>query len=97
MSERFYDILVKKFDRSGHGVVNFDDFIQCCVVIQVGFPLFFRYDESDKIKSSTDKPFLLPHSRRIILRFRKKNVISHAPFFNLCAIIYRYFKIHHTV
>ena len=49
MSERFYDILVKKFDRSGHGVVNFDDFIQCCVVIQVGFALFFRYDESDKI------------------------------------------------
>lgn len=35
LSERFYDILIKKFDRSGRGVVNFDDFIQCCVVIQV--------------------------------------------------------------
>lgn len=37
LSERFYDILVKKFDRSGRGTVNFDDFIQCCVVIQVSF------------------------------------------------------------
>ena len=35
LSERFYGILIKKFDRSGKGVVNFDDFIQCCVVIQV--------------------------------------------------------------
>ncbi|KAK3745058.1 hypothetical protein QZH41_014553, partial [Actinostola sp. cb2023] len=34
LSDRFYDILVKKFDRSGRGVINFDDFIQCCVVIQ---------------------------------------------------------------
>ena len=35
LSERFYGILIRKFDRSGRGVVNFDDFIQCCVVIQV--------------------------------------------------------------
>lgn len=35
LSERFYGILIKKFDRSGKGVVNFDDFIQCCVIIQV--------------------------------------------------------------
>ena len=40
LSERFYDILIKKFDRSGRGVVNFDDFIQCCVVIQVRFANF---------------------------------------------------------
>ena len=37
LSDRFYEILIKKFDRSGRGVVNFDDFIQCCVVIQVCF------------------------------------------------------------
>ena len=35
LSERFYDILIKKFDRSGRGNVAFDDFIQCCVVMQV--------------------------------------------------------------
>ena len=35
LSDRFYDILIRKFDRSGHGTVAFDDFIQCCVVIQV--------------------------------------------------------------
>lgn len=35
MSERFYDILIKKFDRQGRGVVAFDDFIQCCVVLHV--------------------------------------------------------------
>ena len=35
LSDRFYDILVKKFDRQGKGTVAFDDFIQCCVVLQV--------------------------------------------------------------
>lgn len=35
LSDPFYDILIKKFDRSGHGQIRFDDFIQCCVVIQV--------------------------------------------------------------
>ncbi|KAJ8041476.1 Programmed cell death protein 6 [Holothuria leucospilota] len=34
LSDRFYDILIRKFDRSGRGVIAFDDFIQCCVVIQ---------------------------------------------------------------
>ena len=29
------DMLVKKFDRIGHGFVAFDDFIQCCVVLHV--------------------------------------------------------------
>ncbi|KAJ8302962.1 hypothetical protein KUTeg_019358, partial [Tegillarca granosa] len=31
LSDQFYDILVKKFDRQGRGTVAFDDFIQCCV------------------------------------------------------------------
>ena len=36
LSDRFYDILVIKFDRQGKGTVAFDDFVQCCVVMQVG-------------------------------------------------------------
>lgn len=35
LSDRFYGILIRKFDRTGSGTVAFDDFIQCCVVIQV--------------------------------------------------------------
>ena len=35
LSDRFYELLIRKFDRGGHGTVAFDDFIQCCVVIQV--------------------------------------------------------------
>ena len=35
LSDRFYDMLIRKFDRGGQGTVAFDDFIQCCVVIQV--------------------------------------------------------------
>ncbi len=35
LTERFYGILIMKFDRSGSGDIRFDDFIQCCVVLQV--------------------------------------------------------------
>ena len=35
LSDRFYGVLLRKFDRTGQGVIKFDDFIQCCVVIQV--------------------------------------------------------------
>lgn len=35
LSDRFYELLIRKFDRTGRGTVAFDDFIQCCVVIQV--------------------------------------------------------------
>lgn len=34
LSDRFYSLLVRKFDRTGRGTIAFDDFIQCCVVIQ---------------------------------------------------------------
>ncbi|XP_064610972.1 programmed cell death protein 6-like isoform X1 [Liolophura sinensis] len=44
LSDRFYDILVKKFDRQGRGVVAFDDFIQCCVVMQTLTNSFQGYD-----------------------------------------------------
>lgn len=35
LSDRFYELLIRKFDRTGTGTIAFDDFIQCCVVIQV--------------------------------------------------------------
>ena len=35
LSDRFYGLLIRKFDRTGSGNIAFDDFIQCCVVIQV--------------------------------------------------------------
>ncbi|XP_071957467.1 programmed cell death protein 6-like [Antedon mediterranea] len=44
LSDRFYDILIRKFDRSGRGVIAFDDFIQCCVVIQTLSNSFKMYD-----------------------------------------------------
>ncbi|KAA0201661.1 hypothetical protein HAZT_HAZT002432, partial [Hyalella azteca] len=33
-SEPFIDVLVQKFDRTGEGVIYFDDFIQCCIELQ---------------------------------------------------------------
>ncbi|XP_065913500.1 programmed cell death protein 6-like [Dysidea avara] len=44
LSDKFYDLLVRKFDRSGRGVIAFDDFIQCCVVIQTLTSSFQAYD-----------------------------------------------------
>ncbi|XP_041355884.1 programmed cell death protein 6-like isoform X2 [Gigantopelta aegis] len=44
LSDRFYDILVKKFDRQGRGTIAFDDFIQCCVVLQTLTGSFRLYD-----------------------------------------------------
>lgn len=37
LSDNFVDLLVRKFDRIGRGSVAFDDFIQCCVYLQVRF------------------------------------------------------------
>ncbi|VDO15731.1 unnamed protein product [Haemonchus placei] len=34
LSDQFYNILMMKFDRTHTGHVNFDDFIQLCVVLQ---------------------------------------------------------------
>lgn len=44
LSDRFYDILIKKFDRQGRGNVAFDDFIQCCVVMQTLTSAFRMHD-----------------------------------------------------
>jgi len=35
LSERMYTILITKFDRTGQGSINFDDFIQCCIILQI--------------------------------------------------------------
>ncbi|XP_066969901.1 programmed cell death protein 6 isoform X5 [Macrobrachium rosenbergii] len=32
-SEQFYDVLMRRFDRSNKGAIFFDDFIQCCIVL----------------------------------------------------------------
>lgn len=34
LSDNFYNILLRKFDRQARGMVTFDDFIQCSVVLQ---------------------------------------------------------------
>jgi len=46
LSDRFYEILIRKFDRSGRGVITFDDFIQCCVVVQTITSTFQQYDKN---------------------------------------------------
>lgn len=35
LSDQFYNTLIEKFDRQRKGQVAFDDFIQCCIVLQV--------------------------------------------------------------
>lgn len=35
LSEPFIDLLMRRFDRGGHKVILFDDFIQCAVVLHV--------------------------------------------------------------
>ena len=35
LSDPFYHVLMTKFDRQGRQRIAFDDFIQCCVVLQV--------------------------------------------------------------
>ncbi len=44
LTDRFYDLLIKKFDRTGRGNVAFDDFIQACVSIQTLTNAFRQYD-----------------------------------------------------
>nr|CAF74916.1 apoptosis-linked gene 2 [Suberites domuncula] len=44
LSDQFYELLIRKFDRGGKGTVAFDDFIQCCVVIQTLTNSFKGFD-----------------------------------------------------
>ncbi|XP_062500675.1 programmed cell death protein 6-like [Corticium candelabrum] len=43
-SDPFYSTLVRRFDRSGRGSITFDDFIQCCVTVQMLTDAFRNYD-----------------------------------------------------
>ncbi|CAJ0567867.1 unnamed protein product, partial [Mesorhabditis spiculigera] len=47
LSERFYNILMMKFDRTHQGRINFDDFIQLCVVLQT-LTASFRDKDTDR-------------------------------------------------
>ncbi|CAI4222501.1 unnamed protein product [Auanema sp. JU1783] len=47
LSEQFYNILMNKFDRTHSGQINFDDFIQLCVVLQT-LTAAFRDKDSDR-------------------------------------------------
>ncbi|KAM3929815.1 programmed cell death protein 6 isoform 1-T1 [Leptodactylus fuscus] len=44
LTDQFYDILIRKFDRQRRGQVAFDDFIQCCIVLQKLTDVFRRQD-----------------------------------------------------
>uniref|UniRef100_A0A672T772 Programmed cell death 6 n=1 Tax=Sinocyclocheilus grahami TaxID=75366 RepID=A0A672T772_SINGR len=44
LSDQFYNTLIEKFDRQKRSQVAFDDFIQCCIVLQRLTDVFRRYD-----------------------------------------------------
>ncbi|XP_074646117.1 programmed cell death protein 6-like isoform X2 [Tubulanus polymorphus] len=44
LSDQFYNLLLRKFDRQGRGTIAFDDFIQCCVVMQTLTASFQHHD-----------------------------------------------------
>ncbi len=45
MSDSFFDVMIRKFDRTGRGSVAFDDFIQACVVLHVSVVVTFHWHE----------------------------------------------------
>ena len=45
LTEPVHQMIFRKFDRSGDGKVYFDDFIQCCVVLQVNLTRHFSIIE----------------------------------------------------
>ncbi|KAK6054508.1 EF hand [Cooperia oncophora] len=47
LSDQFYNILMMKFDRTHTGHINFDDFIQLCVVLQT-LTAAFRDKDADR-------------------------------------------------
>ncbi|KAG8236866.1 hypothetical protein J437_LFUL017231 [Ladona fulva] len=44
LSDTMIGLLVRKYDRFGRGTINFDDFIQCCIVLQTLTSAFRQYD-----------------------------------------------------
>ncbi|XP_050725333.1 programmed cell death protein 6-like isoform X2 [Eriocheir sinensis] len=47
-SEQFFDVLMKRFDRSGKGCIYFDDFIQCCISLHTLTSEFSQRDHEKK-------------------------------------------------
>ncbi|KAG8009379.1 Programmed cell death protein 6, partial [Nibea albiflora] len=43
LSEQFYGTLIDKFDRQRKGQVAFDDFIQCCIVLQLVLAMALKH------------------------------------------------------
>ncbi|KAK4326522.1 hypothetical protein Pmani_002970 [Petrolisthes manimaculis] len=44
-SDQFFDVLMRRFDRSGKGGIYFDDFIQCCIVLHTLTQSFSQLDQ----------------------------------------------------
>nr|CAD7454723.1 unnamed protein product [Timema tahoe] len=44
LSDGIVQLLVRKYDRLGRGTIFFDDFIQCCIVLQTLTASFRQYD-----------------------------------------------------
>ncbi|XP_018343562.1 PREDICTED: programmed cell death protein 6 isoform X2 [Trachymyrmex septentrionalis] len=44
LSDQIIDMLIRKYDRAGHGTIYFDDFIQCCIVLHTLTSAFRRLD-----------------------------------------------------
>lgn len=44
LSEGLIDTIVRKYDRAGRGIIYFDDFIQCCIVLYTLTSAFRQYD-----------------------------------------------------
>ncbi|XP_076040235.1 apoptosis-linked gene-2 isoform X2 [Oratosquilla oratoria] len=59
-SDNFYNVLMKRFDRSGKGLIFFDDFIQCCVTLHTLTAEFKQLDQNqDGVVTMTYDQFLL--------------------------------------
>ncbi|KAL1509518.1 hypothetical protein ABEB36_004234 [Hypothenemus hampei] len=44
LSDHLINVMVRKFDRHGHGTILFDDFIQACIVLYTLTAAFRQYD-----------------------------------------------------
>ncbi|KAH8359860.1 hypothetical protein KR093_009239 [Drosophila rubida] len=44
LSDHLVEVLLRKFDRFGHGTILFDDFIQCCIVLYTLTTAFRQHD-----------------------------------------------------
>lgn len=47
LSDRFYSMILRKYDRDGRGTIYFDSFVQLCVTLQT-MTSAFRYHDTDQ-------------------------------------------------